>query len=208
MCFFLVLVSTEPPSAPVNLSAHHHNGTALIVMWDPPHDWGGRKEVKYHVECETQTKDGSQWEACGEDVIFLPDSSGLTNTSVTVTGLNLQCDYRLSVQAWNDVSSQLRAPLQSTATVTIHRCKLQVTTFDRKRKEIEIHLILLTGKSPPVVITVTPQLITPEPQKPSPQHQSRFSPWLTVGILFGILLLMALIPIAVCALRRNYTKIS
>lgn len=79
--------------------------------------------MKYRVKCEKKTEDGSQWEACGEDVIFLPNSSGLTNTSVIVTGLNPQCDYRLSLQAWNDISSQLRAPLQSTATVTIHTCR-------------------------------------------------------------------------------------
>lgn len=106
----------------MNLTAHHYNESVLIVTWDPPHDWGGRKEIKYRFKCENKTEVGSQWEVCGEDVIFLPDSSGLTNTSVSVTGLNPQCDYRLSLQALNDVSSQLRAPLQSTATVTIHRC--------------------------------------------------------------------------------------
>ncbi|XP_026209098.1 tyrosine-protein kinase receptor TYRO3 isoform X2 [Anabas testudineus] len=176
---------TKAPSAPVNLTAHHYNESVLIVTWDPPHDWGGRKEIKYRFKCENKTEVGSQWEVCGEDVIFLPDSSGLTNTSVSVTGLNPQCDYRLSLQALNDVSSQLRAPLQSTATVTIHR-----------------------WKSPPVVITVHPDLnISAHERKPAPQHQSRFSAWLAVGVLFGILLLLAVIPTALCLMRRNYTKL-
>ena len=42
---------------------------------------------------------------------------------------------------------------------------------------------------------------------PAPQEQSRFSQWLTVGVLFGILLLVAVILIAVGALCRNYAKL-
>lgn len=42
---------------------------------------------------------------------------------------------------------------------------------------------------------------------PAPKEQSRFSQWLTVGVLFGILLLVAVIPIAVGALCRNYAKL-
>ncbi|XP_051285550.1 tyrosine-protein kinase receptor TYRO3 isoform X2 [Dicentrarchus labrax] len=172
---------TKPPSAPVNLTAHHHNDSVLILMWDPPHDWGGRQEVVYRAKCEKKTASGSQWGSCGNDVVILPDSAGLTNTSVSITGLNPQCDYRLSVHAWNDVSTLQGAPHLSTATVTIHRWKV-----------------------PPMVITVTLGQNLSEPEiTPAPQHQSRLSIWLTIGVLFVSLLLMAVIPIAVCYLRRT-----
>lgn len=91
-------------------------------MWDPPHDWGGRQKVMYHIKCEKEAEAGSQWGSCGDDVGVLPDSARLTWTSVSITGLNPQHDYRLSVQAWNDISTLQGAPASSTATVTIHRC--------------------------------------------------------------------------------------
>ncbi|XP_028419388.1 tyrosine-protein kinase receptor TYRO3 isoform X1 [Perca flavescens] len=176
---------TKPPSAPVNLTAHHHNDSVLIMTWDPPHDRGGRWEVKYYIKCEKEAEAGSRWEACGDDVVFLPASGGLTNTSVSITELNPQRDYRFSVQAWNDISTLGGVPLSSTATVTMHRWKV-----------------------PPVVITVTPGSNISKPAiVPAPQHQSRFSMWLTVGVLFGILLLMAVVPIVVCVLRSNYIKL-
>ncbi|KAK2852085.1 hypothetical protein Q5P01_008361 [Channa striata] len=176
---------TKPPSAPVNLTAHHHNDSVLIMTWEPPHDLGGREEVKYRVKCEKKSEAGRQWEACGEDVIFLPSSSGLTNTLVSITGLNPKCDYKLSLQSQNDLSIRLGAPLSSTATVTIHR-----------------------WKSPPVVINVTPDSNTSNLEaKAAPPQQSRLSVWLTVGVLFGVLLLVAIIPVAVCSVRRGYSSL-
>ncbi|KAM9335635.1 tyrosine-protein kinase receptor TYRO3 [Symphorus nematophorus] len=177
---------TKPPSAPVNLTAHHHNDSALTVMWDPPHDWGGRQEVMYRLKCETAAEAGSRWGPCGGGVVFLPDSERVTNTSVCLTGLNPQHDYRLTVQAWNYVSSQQGVAPSSTATVTIQRWKV-----------------------PPVVITVTPSsnISLPEIVTTAPQHQSRFPMWVTVGVLFACLLLMAVVPMAVCFLRRDYTKL-
>lgn len=66
----------------------------------------------------------------------------------------------------------------------------------------------LTGTLPPVVIPVTPALNVSEHEiTATPQQQSRFSVWMTVGVLFVALLLMAVIPIAVCFLRCNYTKL-
>ncbi|XP_042257093.1 tyrosine-protein kinase receptor TYRO3 isoform X1 [Thunnus maccoyii] len=175
---------TKPPSAPVNVKASHHNDSVLIT-WDSPHDLGGRQEVMYRVKCEKEAETGSQWGSCEDDVVFLPDSSGLTNTSVTITGLNPQSDYRLSVQAWNDISTLQGASPSSTATVTIHRWKI-----------------------PPVVITVTPDMQISENEiTPAPQHQRRFYIWLTICVLFGSLLLMAIVPIAVCVMRRNYSKL-
>ncbi|KAG8006351.1 Tyrosine-protein kinase receptor UFO, partial [Nibea albiflora] len=110
---------TKPPSTPVNLTAHHQNDSGLIVTWDPPHDWGGRQEVEYHITCGRKTEAGSQWEACGDNVVVL--QGGPTSTSARITGMNPQHDYRLSVRAQNDISILQGAPLSSTATVTIHR---------------------------------------------------------------------------------------
>ncbi|XP_068444439.1 tyrosine-protein kinase receptor TYRO3 [Clinocottus analis] len=177
---------TKPPSAPVNVSAYHHNDSVLTVTWDPPHDRGGRQEVKYCVKCEREADSGRRWEACGDEVVFHPDSAGLTDTSVSITELNPQHDYRLSVQALNDISTLRGAQPSSTATVTVHRWKV-----------------------PPAVIEVTPNLNVSEHQitpSPAPQH-SRLAMWLTVGVLFGVLLLIAVIPMVVCVLRKNYTKL-
>ncbi|XP_060922253.1 tyrosine-protein kinase receptor TYRO3 [Limanda limanda] len=179
------LSCTKPPSAPVNLTAHPHNDSVLMVTWDPPLDRGGRQEVIYGVECEEKAEAGGQWESCEDHVIFLPDSSGLTSTLVSIMGLNPQRDYRLSVQASNDISIQQGAHQTSTATVNLHRWKV-----------------------PSVVITVSPGLNISEPEMTAaPQDQRPVSMWPTVGALFGSLLLMAVILLAVCIIRRNYTKL-
>ncbi|KAM9424620.1 tyrosine-protein kinase Mer isoform 3-T3 [Pholidichthys leucotaenia] len=65
-----------------------------------------------------------------------------------------------------------------------------------------------TRKIPPAVITVTPSSNISGPDiVPTAQSNSRFIPWLTIGVLFSILLLVAVIPIVVCYLRQNYTKL-
>ncbi|KAG7496404.1 tyrosine-protein kinase receptor TYRO3-like isoform X1 [Solea senegalensis] len=176
---------TKPPSAPVNLTAHHHNDSALMVLWDPPLDWGGRQELTYHVKCEEAAETGSRWQLCGDRVDFLPDSSELTSTSVSIIGVNPHHDYRLSVQAWNDISSLQEAQQASTATLTIHR-----------------------WKRPIVVITVGPGLnISEEKLSPARVHDKRPFLWLTVGVLLGSILLMAVISIAVCARRQKHTRL-
>ncbi|XP_037334488.2 tyrosine-protein kinase Mer isoform X1 [Pungitius pungitius] len=175
---------TKPPSPPVNLTIHYSNVSVLMMRWDPPRDLGGRQEIKYSIKCEKEVDSSHRWEACGDDVIFLPYSAGLTNTSVGLAELNPQHNYRLTVHAQNDLSNLLGAPHSSTATVTIHRWKV-----------------------PPVVITVTPYLNVSKHQLEPPAQPSRLYVWLTVGVLFGLLLLVAVIPIAVCVLRSHYTKL-
>lgn len=118
-----VLSSTEQPSAPVNLTAHWHNDSTLILQWDPPHDRGGRPEVMYSIKClEKVGQAGGVWTACGEEVVFLPASLWPTNTTAGVTGLNPHRDYQMSVNAWNALAIHQGASASSTATVTIHRC--------------------------------------------------------------------------------------
>ncbi|XP_041840769.1 tyrosine-protein kinase Mer isoform X2 [Melanotaenia boesemani] len=177
---------TKPPSAPVNLTAWYHNSSVLTVMWDPPHDLGGRKEVKYRVTCERKTEASSRWKECGNNVVFLQDSEELTNKEVNIVGLNPWCDYRVSVQAWNDISTLQEESHPSTATIVIHR-----------------------RKSPPLV-TETPGLnVTSHELTPTTLQQSHLSKLLTIGVvtILGILLLTLLISIAVCAWRKNYSKL-
>lgn len=180
---------TKPPSAPLNLNAHHHNDSVLVLTWDPPHEFGGRQEMTYSVKCETQKQDGGQWGACEDSVVYLPDSN-LTATSVNLTGINPYQDYRLSVQAQNDLSILHEASLSSTATVTIHRWRapVVVTVISVTRS----HLTL--GQVGHVTTTS--------------QQQMGLYLWPILGIFFAVLFLLAVVPIAVCIARRNYSKLS
>lgn len=112
----------EPPSAPVNLRTHWFNNSVLTLRWDPPHDWGGREEMNYRVQCEQEEEAGGQWGPCPDETVILPDPTGLNGTSVNISGLCPRSNFRLSVQAWNSISTLQGAPPSSTATVTIHKC--------------------------------------------------------------------------------------
>ncbi|XP_034019939.1 tyrosine-protein kinase Mer [Thalassophryne amazonica] len=176
---------SKPPSAPVNLTIHHHNDSMLMLTltWDPPLDWGSRPEVMYSVSCsEKKDEAGGVWEPCGDNVVFLPNSTKLSDTSVTITGLNPQCHHKLSVYAWNSISYQQKAPSPS-ATVTIHRWKV------------------------PVVIPVTPVLNISEVEiTPSTPFLGHSSVWLMGAVVFGSLLLIGVLPIVLCLLRHPYVK--
>nr|XP_057923910.1 tyrosine-protein kinase receptor TYRO3 isoform X2 [Doryrhamphus excisus] len=171
---------TKPPSAPSNLMAHLLNNSVLTLTWDPPHDWGGRQQVTYRVECEEEAESRhGQWGACGGGVFFSADSAGLTSTSVTVMGLDPRSDYRLTVYGWNDISSLVGPPPSSAASVTIHK----------------------------FVMTVTPILNRPSNEgTATPQHQSHLYTWLTLGGFFGCFFcsLMAVVVFVKC---RNSHKI-
>lgn len=79
----------------------------------------------YDVECsEREGGTDGQWAVCGEAVIFLPASAGLTVTAVNLTWVSPRLDYRLSVRARNDMSFQQgAAAASSTAPIIIHRCE-------------------------------------------------------------------------------------
>ncbi|KAM4611958.1 tyrosine-protein kinase Mer isoform 2-T2 [Polymixia lowei] len=180
-----LLGCTKPPSCPVNVTAHHNN-TILTLFWDPPHDLGGREEVMYSIEClEKKGEASSQWEACGEDVVYLPASADLTSTVVSIKGLISRSDYRLSIRAWNAISIHQGASISSVATVVIRRWKN------------------------PVIITVAPvPNISDHHKAPSPLKKSSFLAWLIIGVLCGGLFLLALISTAVYTLHHNYTKLT
>lgn len=174
---------TEPPSPPVNINANPYNDSVLILTWDPPLNWGGRLEMSYRVLCERQ--DGGQWKACNDTVYVLPTSNNLTSTSVNLTGVSPYQDYRLSVQARNDISNLQGASHSSTATVTIHR-----------------------WRAPPVVtaVSITQNPIVMTHVTVSQPQKSLFL-WITVGVLFGVLFLLAVVPIAVCMFQQQYSKL-
>lgn len=171
---------TKPPSAPVNMTSHHYNDSVLILSWDAPLDWGGRLEMFYSVLCERQ--DGSQWKTCDDKVLILPNSNNLTSSSVNLTGISPYHDYRLSVRAHNDMSNLQKALHSSTATIYRLRA-LPVLT-------------IVTITQNPIVEHVT-----------LPQTQKRMFWWTTVGVLFGVLFLMAVVPISVCIFKRKYSKL-
>lgn len=97
----------------------------LLVTWDPPDNLGGRLEVTYRARCEEQQqKTPGRWLPCGNLVQVLPNWARLNSTRVAVTGLNPQHDYRLTVQAFNDISHLWgAAAVTSSAAVAIHRCE-------------------------------------------------------------------------------------
>lgn len=98
--------------------------------------------MTYSIKCEKEAAAGRQWSPCGDDVVVLPDSVGLDSTSVSITGLDPQHNYRLSVQALNDVSILQGTPTTSTATIAIHRCmyhnKVLSTQWFQEKKEMRI----------------------------------------------------------------------
>ncbi|KAJ8008100.1 hypothetical protein DPEC_G00101260 [Dallia pectoralis] len=116
---------TKPPSAPVNVSVRRISDSTLTLLWEPPIDLGGTKEVTYDVVClERGGNADGPWVKCGEEVIFFPESGGLTVNAVNLTGINSQFDYQLTIRAKNNVSFQQVATASSVAYVVIQRLPL------------------------------------------------------------------------------------
>uniref|UniRef100_A0A8C6TWG8 receptor protein-tyrosine kinase n=1 Tax=Neogobius melanostomus TaxID=47308 RepID=A0A8C6TWG8_9GOBI len=154
-----------------------------MLLWDAPLDWGGRSEMTYRVLCERREQDGGQWEACDDRVLVLPDSNSLTSTSVNLT-VSPYHHYRLSVQARNDISNLQGVQHSSTAPVTLHRLSAP-----------PVVTIVNITQNPVAAVPVT----MPRPQK------GPFL-WTTVGVLFAVLFLLAVVPSAVCILQRKYSS--
>ncbi|XP_043953813.1 ephrin type-A receptor 4-B isoform X2 [Gambusia affinis] len=206
---------SKPPSAPLNLTTRTVNDSVLVLKWDSPHDRGGRTSVKYQIKCEKAAEMGSQWEPCGNQVRFLPDSDGLNDTSVTILGLNHQLDYRLSVQAWNHVSSLQPASHSSTATLIMHRSRTVVITGAPASDGSAGGTAPAPGPGPgpgtaPAPGPGTAPAPGPGPgTAPAPTHRSSLfhSTWLTVVVLLSTVLLTAVVFVAMYFLRKNYTKL-
>lgn len=106
-----------PPSAPRNVISVI-NETSVILEWSWPEDTGGRKDLMFKVVCKRCLDGTKQCEPCRGAVRFLPRSSGLTNTTVTVADLLAHTNYTFEIEAENGVS-YLAPSMRQYASVTI-----------------------------------------------------------------------------------------
>ncbi|XP_064408160.1 ephrin type-A receptor 7 [Latimeria chalumnae] len=104
---------TRPPSAPRNLMYSVKQST-LIIEWSPPTDTGGRADVTYNILCSRCSLGFQQCEPCGSSVGFVPQQTGLVDTTVTMVNLLLHANYTLRVEAVNGVSGRSSSPRQYT----------------------------------------------------------------------------------------------
>ncbi|KAF5907130.1 tyrosine-protein kinase receptor TYRO3-like [Clarias magur] len=99
---------TRSPSAPLNLTIHQLNNTALTVNWETPADLGGRKEVMYDVECRQKPGEPhTPWDPCDSTILISPQSVGITETVANITRLQPHVSYQISVRAYNGISQKL-----------------------------------------------------------------------------------------------------
>ncbi|XP_061090730.1 ephrin type-B receptor 3 isoform X1 [Conger conger] len=126
---------TKPPSSPQKVRVHRVSDSSLELRWDPPFDLGGRAEVWYDVQCwETEQDSGEEWQPCGDAVRFYPNRRKLSDTAVSVTGVDPRTDYRLSVEAANAISA-VQGRAGSAESVNIHRWKYDVIHTPAPPKE-------------------------------------------------------------------------
>ncbi|GAA6105359.1 ephrin type-A receptor 5 [Tachysurus ichikawai] len=113
------MACTKPPSAPRS-AISNVNETSVLLEWSAPEETGGRKDVTYSVVCRKMSAESRQHEPCGSHVRYLPQRTGLSNTSVMVLDLLAHTNYTFEVEAVNGVSG-LAKPLR-------HYVSLNVTT--------------------------------------------------------------------------------
>ncbi|KAK4818284.1 hypothetical protein QYF61_010426 [Mycteria americana] len=96
---------TRPPSAPRS-AISNVNETSVFLEWIPPADTGGRKDVSYYIACKKCNSHSGLCEACGGHVRYLPQQTGLKNTSVMMVDLLAHTNYTFEIEAVNGVSDQ------------------------------------------------------------------------------------------------------
>uniref|UniRef100_A0A8C3BLL9 receptor protein-tyrosine kinase n=1 Tax=Cairina moschata TaxID=8855 RepID=A0A8C3BLL9_CAIMO len=94
-----------PPSAPRS-AISNVNETSVFLEWIPPADTGGRKDVSYYIACKKCNSHSGLCEACGGHVRYLPQQTGLKNTSVMMVDLLAHTNYTFEIEAVNGVSDQ------------------------------------------------------------------------------------------------------
>ncbi|XP_076829000.1 ephrin type-A receptor 7 isoform X2 [Brachyhypopomus gauderio] len=150
---------TRSPSAPVNLTIHHLNHTALILTWAAPADRGGREEVMYDVECHQKAEEPhAPWAPCADGTHIAPASTGLNETVANITGLHPYVNYLISVRARNRITDKVHSS-GSVQSITVWKTRI----------------------NPP-----------PVPVAPFQQRAQQFSSPVIVGVVCGILVLLAL----------------
>ncbi|XP_061446662.1 ephrin type-A receptor 5 isoform X3 [Rhineura floridana] len=105
------MACTRPPSAPRS-AISNVNETSVFLEWIPPADTGGRKDVSYYIACKKCNSHSGLCEACGGHVRYLPQQSGLRNTSVMMVDLLAHTNYTFEIEAVNGVSDQSPATRQ------------------------------------------------------------------------------------------------
>lgn len=108
---FFSLYKPGPPSAPRS-AISNVNETSVFLEWIPPADTGGRKDVSYYIACKKCNSHSGLCEACGGHVRYLPQQTGLKNTSVMMVDLLAHTNYTFEIEAVNGVSDQNRGTRQ------------------------------------------------------------------------------------------------
>ncbi|XP_053463650.1 ephrin type-A receptor 5 isoform X2 [Nycticebus coucang] len=123
-----------PPSAPRN-AISNVNETSVFLEWIPPADTGGRKDVSYYIACKKCRSHAGGCEACGAQVRYLPQQSGLRNTSVMMVDLLAHTNYTFEIEAVNGVSDLSPGPRQSVSVnVTTNQAAPSPVTNVKKGK--------------------------------------------------------------------------
>uniref|UniRef100_A0A9J8C9Q0 receptor protein-tyrosine kinase n=1 Tax=Cyprinus carpio carpio TaxID=630221 RepID=A0A9J8C9Q0_CYPCA len=143
------MACTKPPSAPRN-AISNVNETSVFLEWSAPEETGGRKDVRYNIVCSKINTDSGQYEPCGSHARYLPQRTGLKNTSIMVMDLLAHTNYTFEVEAVNGVS-ELTAPLRQYVS-------LNVTTNQAGEAGIQHFLLSLfiTVKFPAVRTYIDP----------------------------------------------------
>ncbi|KAG8454312.1 hypothetical protein GDO86_000816 [Hymenochirus boettgeri] len=94
---------TRPPTSPRN-AISNINETSVFLEWMFPSDTGGRKDVFYNIVCKKCNSLLSPCEECGLHVRYIPQQTGLRNTSVMVIDLQAHTNYTFEIEAENGVS--------------------------------------------------------------------------------------------------------
>uniref|UniRef100_A0A8C2KL28 receptor protein-tyrosine kinase n=1 Tax=Cyprinus carpio TaxID=7962 RepID=A0A8C2KL28_CYPCA len=111
------MACTKPPSAPRN-AISNVNETSVFLEWSAPEETGGRKDVRYNIVCSKINTDSGQYEPCGSHARYLPQRTGLKNTSIMVMDLLAHTNYTFEVEAVNGVS-ELTAPLRQYVSLNV-----------------------------------------------------------------------------------------
>lgn len=90
----------------------------MLLEWSAPEETGGRKDVTYSVVCRKMSTELKQHEPCGSHVRYLPQRTGLSNTSVMVLDLLAHTNYTFEVEAVNGVS-ELNKPLRQYVSLNV-----------------------------------------------------------------------------------------
>ncbi|XP_041105500.1 ephrin type-A receptor 7-like isoform X1 [Polyodon spathula] len=138
---------TRPPSAPQNL-IYNINQTTVTLEWSPPSDNGGRSDVTYRIVCRKCSWEQGECAPCGSIVGFVPQQSGLVDTSATIVDLLSHANYTFEVEAVNGVSdlSRTQRLFATVSVATSQAAPSQVSEVIKER--VRQRSIQLSWKEP------------------------------------------------------------